>query len=257
MSKNGLILAGFDPSAGAGLLMDVKVFSAIDIYAFAVPTAIVEENTDTVNCITGVKPSVLRGQLKILLEHSDVSGVKIGMMYSSKTAEQIREAIQEYRLKNIVFDPVVVSSSGASLFRGSAHTAVSTLLHFCTIITPNIPEASALSGIKINNKQDMLLSARYFIDKGAAAVVIKGGHFIQKGLDLYMDRKQYAFLEAKVVHKDVHGTGCILSSAITAYLIKGYDKLEAVKRAKSFTLQAIKHSRRLSPSLKRYSGILE
>ncbi len=255
MNKNALLIAGFDPSAGAGLLMDIKVFSAIGIYAFAVPTAIVEENTDTVNRITAVKPSVLMGQLRILLEYSDVNGVKIGMLYYDKTAGLIKDVIRRYKLKNIVLDPIISSSSGASLLEGNAKGAINALLPFCTIVTPNISEASAISGIEIGNKDDILRSAKYFIDNGAMAVVIKGGHFVQKGLDLYMDHKQYVFLEAKAVNKDVHGTGCIMSSAITAYLIKGYDKLDAVKKAKLFTLDVIKHSRKVSPSLRRYVGI--
>ncbi|MCL4469527.1 MAG: bifunctional hydroxymethylpyrimidine kinase/phosphomethylpyrimidine kinase [Deltaproteobacteria bacterium] len=255
MRKNGLIIAGFDPSAGAGLLMDIKVFSAIGIYAFAVPTAIVEENTDTVKSITPVTPAVLRGQLGILLGNSGVHGVKIGMLSGRKTAQLVQETIRRYRLKNIVLDPVLLSSSGTSLFRGDIKSTIDALLPFCTIVTPNIPEASILSGVQIKSKGDMMLSANYFLDRGAEAVVIKGGHFIRKGLDLYRDRKQHIFFEAKALQKDVHGTGCILSSAITAYLIKGYDKPGAVKRAKQFTFDAIKNSRRVSPSLHRSVGM--
>lgn len=255
MMKNGLIIAGFDPSAGAGLLMDLKVFSAIGIYAFAVPTAIVEENTDTVNSIAPVTLSVLRGQLGILLGNSRVHGVKIGMLSTGKTVNLIRETIHRYRLKNVVLDPVLASSGGTSLSRGDIKYAINALLPFCTIVTPNIPEASVLSGVEIKNKDDMMLSAKYFLDKGAEAVVIKGGHFVQKGLDLYMDGKRHIFFEAKALNKDVHGTGCILSSAITAYLIKGYDKPAAVKKAKLFTLAAIKNSRRVSPSLHRLVGM--
>ncbi len=255
MIKKGLIVAGFDPSAGAGLLMDTKVFSTIGIYAYAVPTAIVEENTDAVNRITAVNPSVFMGQLKILLEHSYVNGVKIGMLYHIKTAKLIKDILQQYSLKNVILDPILLSSSGTPLLKGNAKNTINSLLPFCTIVTPNITEASVISGIEIEDKDDMLRSAKYFIDKGAMAVVIKGGHFVQKGLDLYMDHKQYVFLEAKALNKDVHGTGCIMSSAITAYLIKGHNKLDAVKKAKLFTLDAIKHSRKISASLRRYVAL--
>lgn len=255
MRKNGLIIAGFDPSAGAGLLMDIKVFSAIGIYAFAVPTAIVEENTDTVKSITPVTPAVVRGQLGILLGNSRVHGVKIGMLSGRKTAQLVQETIRRYRLKNIVLDPVLLSSGGTSLFSGDIKSTMDALLPFCTIVTPNIPEASELSGREIKDKKDMMLAAEYFLDKGAEAVVIKGGHFVQKGLDLYRDGKRQIFFEAKALNKDVHGTGCILSSAITAYLIKGLDKPGAVKQAKLFTFAAIHNSRRVSPSLHRAVGM--
>ncbi|MGB9735505.1 MAG: bifunctional hydroxymethylpyrimidine kinase/phosphomethylpyrimidine kinase [bacterium] len=254
MIRHGLIIAGFDPSAGAGLLMDIKVFSAIGVYAFAVPTAIVEENTDTVKRSIPIIPSVFEGQLRILLEYTHVDGVKIGMLSNSTIVEIIQKAVHKYKMHNIVLDPVLASSSGKPLFRGNIKEAFQKLMPLCNIITPNIPEASLISGIQILSKEDMILSARYFINNGANAVVIKGGHFVKKGLDLYMDQEQHVFLDAKPVNKDVHGTGCIFSSAISAYMIKGYKSLEAVKKAKTFTYNMIKKSIILSPRLKRYVG---
>ncbi len=255
MIRNALSIAGFDPSAGAGVIMDMKVFSAIGVHAYAVPTAIVEENSDTVSRVTGVAPDVVIGLLGTLLDHSRVAGTKIGMVYSGRTARAVKHIIRQYGLDNVVLDPVTLSSSGTRLFADKVDDGITTLLPFCTVVTPNLAEASALSGIRIRDRDDMLSSAQYFIDRGAAAVVIKGGHFAQRGLDLYMDGKRHAFLEAKAVDRDVHGTGCMLSSAITAYLIKGYGTFEAVKKAKAFTLRAIKNSYRLSPSLKRYVGM--
>jgi hydroxymethylpyrimidine/phosphomethylpyrimidine kinase len=252
MTKIGLIIAGFDPSAGAGILMDIKVFAKIGVYAFAIPTSLVEENTDVVKQIDTVKPSVFKGMLDILLKHSYIKGVKLGMLYNSSIAKLAMETLSYYRLKNVVLDPVLYSSSGAPLLKGNRKKIIHDLLPLCTIVTPNVSEASSLSGIQIKDKKHMLLSAQYFIENGAPAVIIKGGHFIQKGLDLYMDRKQYVFLEAKALLKDVHGTGCIMSSAIAAFLIKGYNSFEAVKKAKLFTYKMIKHGIRISPSLTRY-----
>ncbi len=251
MRKNGLIIAGFDPSAGAGLLMDIKVFSAIGVYAFAVPTALVEENTDMVHGMTGIKPSVLKGQIDILLDHAPVAGVKIGMLCDKSTARLVGKILSSRRLTNIVLDPVLVSSSGDPLLRGSRKDSIHELLPLCTVVTPNIPEASVLSGITIRTRNDMLRAAQYFMSRGTAAVVIKGGHFSEKGLDLYMDRRRHVFLKAHPLHKDVHGTGCILSSAITAYLIDGYDTLDAVRKAKHFAYSALRYSRPVSPSLHR------
>ncbi len=253
--KKGLILAGLDPSAGAGLLMDIKVFSAIGVHACAVPSAIVVENTDVVKQTAGVKISTVREQLGIILDYSAVNGVKIGMLYSAETIRLVIQTIKRYRLRNIVLDPVLLSSSGAPLLKRNARNALRSLFPLCTIITPNVQEVSALSGISIQNKDDMIRSAQYFLDTGAGAVVIKGGHFGQKGLDLYMDRKQHAFLKGRVIDKDVHGTGCIMSSAITSFLIKGYDKLESVRLAKAFTEKAIENSYKLSSSLKKYIGM--
>lgn len=253
--KKGLIIAGYDPSAGAGLLMDIKVFSSLGIYAAAIPSAIVVENTDTVKEIIGIKTSLVTEQLKIMLEYSRFNGVKIGMLYSAGTVKLIRETIEEYRLSNIVLDPILLSSSGTPLLKYNVLNVLHSLFPLCTIITPNVEEASRISGINIQDKNDMIRSAKYFINAGVQAVVIKGGHFVEKGLDLYMDRKQHVFLKGRVIDKDVHGTGCIMSSAIASFLIKGHDKLEAVKLAKAFTERAIKNSRRLSPSLKRYAGM--
>ncbi len=252
--KKGLVVAGFDPSAGAGLLMDIKVFSSLGIYAAAIPSAMVVENTDTVRRIIGVKTSDVSSQLKIMLEYSHFDGLKIGMLYSIETTLLMREIIKEYGLRNIVLDPVLLSSSGAPLLKRNALNALISLFPLCTVITPNIAEASKITGIDIHDKKDMLRAARYFIDSGAQGVVIKGGHFVQKGLDLYMDRKQHAFLRSRVIRKDVHGTGCILSSAIASFLIKGHDKLEAVKLAKAITFKAINKSYRLSSSLKRHTS---
>jgi hydroxymethylpyrimidine/phosphomethylpyrimidine kinase len=253
--KKGLIIAGHDPSAGAGLLMDIKVFSSLGIYAAAIPSAIVVENTDSVKGIIGIKTSVVAKQLKIMLEHSRFNGVKIGMLYSAGTVKLIGEIIEEYGLSNIVLDPILLSSSGAPLLQYDSMNAMLSLFPLCTIITPNIAEASKISGIDIHDKAGMLAAAGYFMDSGAGAVVIKGGHFVEKGLDLYRDGKQHVFLKGRDIHKDVHGTGCILSSAITSFLIKGHGRLGAVKLAKAFTERAIKNSRRLSPSLKRYVGM--
>lgn len=255
MNKHGLIIAGFDPSAGAGLLMDLKVFSALGVYAYAIPTAIVEENPDTVKKSTPISTYIIEGQLRILLGHSYVHAVKIGMVYSGKTVELIKKIILNYKLKNIVCDPVFIASSGKPLFRGNIKKAIKRLIPLCTIITPNILEASEISGIQIHDKKGMMLSAEYFINNGANAVVIKGGHFIKKGLDLYMDQKKSIFLEVKPINKSVHGTGCIFSSAIAAYLVKGFSPFEAVKKAKIFTYNSIKQSIRLSHDLKKYVGI--
>jgi len=256
MIKKGLIIAGFDPSAGAGLLMDIKVFSVIGIYASAVSTAIVIENADTVKDIIDIKASVVKEQLKIILESGSngISGVKIGMLYSTGTAKVIREIIEQYGLRNIVLDPILSSSGGKPLLKHNALDYIRTLFPLCTIITPNINEASVITGVKIKNKDDMILSARYFIDRGVQAVVIKGGHFIRKGLDLYMDKRRYVFLEGKIIHKDVHGTGCIMSTAITSFLIKGYGSLDAVKFAKKFTEEAMKKSFKPYSFSKRYVG---
>jgi hydroxymethylpyrimidine/phosphomethylpyrimidine kinase len=232
--------------------MDIKIFSTIGVYAFAVPTAIVEESTDTVRSMTGMRPSVLRGQLDILLDHAPVAGVKIGMLFNMSTARLIGTILSRRRLTNIVLDPVLVSSSGAPLVRDSRKDSIRALLPLCTVVTPNIPEASDLSGITIRTKNDMLRAAHYFITRGTAAVVIKGGHFAEKGLDLYMDRRRHVFLKARRLRTDVHGTGCSLCSAITAYLIRGHAPLDAVRKAKALTHQIIRNSRTVSPALHRF-----
>ncbi len=255
MIKKALIIAGHDPSAGAGLLMDMKVFSSLGIYAAAVPTAIVAENTDTVEAVIGMNPSDVKAQLRVLLKHIRFSGLKLGMLCSADIVRLIAQTIEDYPIRNIVLDPVLLSSDGVPLLQHGGAQALLRLLPLCTIVTPNIHEASALSGIRIRSRDDMVRSAQYFLDTGAGAVVIKGGHFVQKGLDLFMDRKRHAFLEGKAIQRDVHGTGCIMSSAMTAFLIKGQDRLGAVRLAKAFTETAIQDSRKISPLLRRFVGM--
>lgn len=255
-NRQGLIIAGLDPSAGAGLLMDVKVFAAAGIHACAVPSALVVENTDRVRRTTAVDTATIRDQIGIILGSINIQGVKLGMLYSAAVIRLVMRAIKKYSLKNVVLDPILLSSSGSHLLEPGAVQALRSLFPLCTVVTPNIQEASFLSGINITDKDGLFRAARYFLDCGAGAVVIKGGHFTEKGLDLYMDRKRHDFLRGRVVRRDVHGTGCILSSAITSFLIRGYGTLESVRRAKTFTEAAMRNSRRLSSSLKRYVGML-
>ncbi|MCL5277022.1 MAG: bifunctional hydroxymethylpyrimidine kinase/phosphomethylpyrimidine kinase [Deltaproteobacteria bacterium] len=255
MIRKGLIIAGHDPSGGAGLLMDTKVFSSLGIYAAAVPTAIVVEDTDRVQAVIGVETPDVGAQLRIMLRHVRFDGTKIGMLCSARTIELLVRTIERHNLRNVVLDPVLLSSGGVPLLGHRDSGALLPLFPLCTVVTPNVHEASALSGIRIRSRDDMVCAARYFMEAGAGAVVIKGGHFVQKGLDLYMDRKHRAFLEGTAIDRDVHGTGCILSSAIAAFLIKGYGAPQAVRLAKTFTEAAIKNSLRLSTSLKRYVGM--
>ncbi len=128
--KKGLIIAGYDPSAGAGLLMDIKVFSSLGIYAAAIPSAIVVENTDTVKRIIGVKESVVMDQLGLILDYTRIDGIKIGMVYSTETVHLILDTIKRHRLRNVVLDPILLSSSGTSLLKHAALNALHSLFPF-------------------------------------------------------------------------------------------------------------------------------
>ncbi|MCL5791869.1 MAG: bifunctional hydroxymethylpyrimidine kinase/phosphomethylpyrimidine kinase [Deltaproteobacteria bacterium] len=254
MSRNALIIAGFDPVAGAGLLMDIKVLTSAGIHASAIPTALVIENTDVVKDVVPIKTHTIKKLIDISLSNTKMHGMKIGMLYSKENINLVKDVINTYKLKNVVLDPVLVSSSGSKLLNYDALKSLYALIPLCSIITPNIHEAKIITKINIESKDDMIRAGKYFLNQGVPAVVIKGGHFILKATDLYMDKKQHIFLKANAINKDVHGTGCIFSSAITAYLIKGYDTMEAVKNAKLLTSRYIKGSYKLSYNFKRYVG---
>jgi len=238
--KVALTIAGSDPTGGAGLQADLKVFRAFEVHGLSVVSAITAQNTKGVDFVLPVERDFFEKQLNTLLSDIRPDAIKIGMLYSTWAVELISDIFKKYLLSNLVIDPVTVSSSGRSLVAdGTLDTLREKLFPLSKVITPNIYEASVLTGIRIENKRDMEEAAKALKDIGPEVIVITGGHLENIALDLYYDG-EFHDIEADKIKGEYHGTGCAFSAAITASLALGHIPLESVRRAKEFINKAIK-----------------
>ncbi len=241
ISNIALTVAGFDPSGGAGLQADLKTFAVLGINGKSVATSITIQNTLGVEGAHDISPEIVEQQLKVILEDVKPDAIKIGMLGNELIVKTVVRLFRLYRIKKIVVDPVICSSSGKSLLSLKGIQAMKEkLLPVTFLLTPNLSEAEILSGVKIKNASDRVRAARALIKMGAKNVLIKGGHLKGKPQDLFFDGKRVVILDAdRLIGPDVHGTGCVLASAITAGLAKGKDIVISVKEAKEFIGLAI------------------
>jgi len=240
--KTALTIAGSDPTGGAGLQADLKVFRAFEVHGLTVVSAITAQNTVGVEFVLPVEKEFFEKQLHTLLSDIKPEAVKLGMLYSTWAVELIRSAIKEYSLRNLVIDPVTVSSSGKTLVAdGTLDAMREKLFSLSKVITPNIYEASVLTGVRIENRKDLEETAKILKNMGPEVVVITGGHLEGIALDLYYDG-EFHDVESEKVGGEYHGTGCVFSAAITASIARGHTPLESVRRAKEFINRAIKRA---------------
>lgn len=238
--KTALTIAGSDPTGGAGLQADLKVFRAFNVYGLSAVSAITAQNTEGVDSVFPVDRNTLEKQLHILLSDIKPDALKTGMLFSVWAVEIIADMIKEYSLKNLVIDPVTVSSSGMSLVDdGTLDSIRERLFPFSRVITPNIYEASVLTGVMIEDESGMQEAARALKKMGPEIVVITGGHLREIALDLYYDGEFYP-IEGEKLKGEYHGTGCAFSAAVTASLALGHSPLESVRKAKEFVGHAIR-----------------
>lgn len=239
--KCALTIAGSDCSGGAGIQADIKTMIANGVYAMSAITALTAQNTKGVTGIMEVTKDFLKDQLDAVFTDIYPDAVKTGMVSSSELIIAISEKLKEYDAKNIVVDPVMVATSGARLINEEAiETLEKYLLPIAAIITPNIPEACVLSGIKINDENDMINAAGLINKKYGCAVLCKGGHSINDANDLLYENDDYVWIRGKRINNpNTHGTGCTLSSAIASNLAKGYSMYDSVCRAKTYISGAL------------------
>ena len=239
--KTTLTIAGSDSSGGAGIQADIKTMTVNGVYAMSAVTALTAQNTTGVTGIFEVTPEFLGQQLDAVFTDIPPDAVKIGMVSSSELIRVIAEKLKEYNAKNIVVDPVMVSTAGARLMREEAlETLKNELIPLAAVITPNIPEAEILSERSIQNAEDMTAAAKEIGDRFGCAVLLKGGHSVSDADDLlYADGGCKWFRGKRIDNPNTHGTGCTLSSAIAANLAKGYDLEAAVERAKEYISGAL------------------
>ena len=232
--RTALTIAGSDCSGGAGIQADLKTMTMNGVYAMSVLTALTAQNTTGVRSIMEVTPKFLKEQMDAVFEDIRPDAVKIGMVSSSELICVIAGQLQKYGAENIVVDPVMVATSGSKLIADEALIVLKEkLLPLATVVTPNIPEAEILTGMKVENEEDMIRAAKMISETYHCAVLCKGGHSIYDANDLlYADGIYKWFYGKRINNPNTHGTGCTLSSAIASNLAKGYSLDEAVEKAK-------------------------
>lgn len=247
---NVLSIAGVDPGGGAGVLADVKTFSALGAYGCAAIAALTAQNTRAVTGIHEVPPDFLRLQLDTLFEDVRIDAVKIGMLASEALIAVVADALRRYRPRFVVLDPVMVAKSGDRLLRPGAVAALAReLLPLATVLTPNLPEAADLLGRPVPDQPDaQRAAARDLHALGPAHVLVKGGHGTGDVLvDVLFDGGRFTELPARrIATRNTHGTGCTLSSAIAALLPQRASVAAAVADARQYVLAAIAAAGRLS-----------
>jgi hydroxymethylpyrimidine/phosphomethylpyrimidine kinase len=240
--RTALTIAGSDPTGGAGLQADLKVFKAFEVHGLSVVSAITAQDTQGVDSVYPVERIVFEKQLRTLLSDIKPDALKLGMLYGSYIVGVVSQIVNDYSLKNLVTDPVTVSSSGMSLVEdGTLDLMREKLFPLSRVITPNIYEASLLTGIMIEDRKDMEDTARALKEMGPEVVVITGGHLQEIALDLYFDGDFHS-IEGGKIRGEYHGTGCAFSASVTALLALGHSPLEAVRKSKEFISNAIKRA---------------
>ncbi len=239
--KTALTIAGSDSCGGAGIQADIKTMTVNGVYAMSAVTALTAQNTTGVKDIMEVSSSFLKEQLECIFTDIYPDSVKIGMIASKELIKTVKDTLVKYKAKNIVLDPVMVATSGAKLISDDAiDTLKKELLPIAAVVTPNIPEAEVLSGMKISSKEDMEAAAVRISEENHCAVLLKGGHNLNDANDLLVDGKNITWFQGKRIdNPNTHGTGCTLSSAIAANLAKGFSLVDSVKKAKEYISGAL------------------
>ncbi|MBC2850135.1 bifunctional hydroxymethylpyrimidine kinase/phosphomethylpyrimidine kinase [Cetobacterium sp. 8H] len=242
--KKILTIAGSDSCGGAGIQADLKAMSAQGVYGMSVITAITAQNTKGVFAVQEIENDIIRKQIEVIYEDIEVDAVKIGMLSSTEIIETIAQTLEKVNAKNIIIDPVMVSKSGYYLLKESAIEALKKFLKIGTLVTPNIPEAEILSGMKIETEKDMIDSAFVIKKLGVKNVLIKGGHRNDSCTDILLTENGeiVKFLGERFETKNTHGTGCTLSSTIASYIGKGMSIEDSVKQGKNYITKAIENS---------------
>jgi hydroxymethylpyrimidine/phosphomethylpyrimidine kinase len=236
-----LTIAGFDPSSGAGVTADIKTIDAHGCYGIAAITAMTVQSTAGVRKVVPVDPGLLSDTLDELVSDMKISAVHIGMLGSGEIASRVAEFLEAAKLPNVVLDPILQSSSGANLLdEAGVKVLKERLLPLTDVITPNIHEATVLTGIPIASVDDMTLAARRLQEMGAKSVVVTGGH-LEAAIDLLREKGQHSqtFRCNRVPSQNTHGTGCAFSTAIACHLARARSLSSAVLAAKSYVMAAI------------------
>lgn len=239
--KTILTIAGSDPGGGAGVQADLRVFTAHGLHGLSVLAALTAQNTQAVTAVLPVEPEFIRKQLDTLLEDITPEALKTGMLYTEEAVAVVAEACKTYGLKNLVVDPVAVSSSGTVLAREGVLECIKQLLFpMARVVTPNMQEAALLSGREVVSEQDMAEAAKAIKDMGPEAVVLTGGHLQGRVMNLMYDGREMHKIEGDKLQGQYHGTGCAFSASLASQLALGLSMLEAAKAATEFVAASLK-----------------
>jgi hydroxymethylpyrimidine/phosphomethylpyrimidine kinase len=242
-----LTVAGFDPSSGAGVTADVKTIAAHGCYGVGCITALTVQSTEGVRRVEAVSPELIADTLNELQSDLEISGAHIGMLASGKVVRAVVDFLEKAGLPSVVVDPIIKSSSGHDLIdRSGLNLLIERLLPLATVITPNVDEAAALTGLEVSNLDQMRKAAGRLHEMGAASVVVTGGH-LEKAIDLlsFTSRRgaqQEVFKSDRIRSTSTHGTGCAFSTAMACHMARGRGLPEAVLLAKAYVAAAIANS---------------
>jgi len=240
-----LTIAGSDSGGGAGIQADLKTFAALGVHGTSAITAITAQNTLGVAEIMEIPPALVSAQIEAVMQDIGAQAAKTGMLASAEIIDAVVLAIQQYGIRNLVVDPVMVAKGGARLLRDDAVDALRRrLLPLAAVVTPNIPEAEVLLDRPLRTLDERRQAARDLVSLGARAAVVKGGHADEQlAIDHYFDGAQMIELQSpRVATQNTHGSGCVFSAALAAGLAKGSDAMAAVHEAKAFITAAIESS---------------
>jgi len=237
-----LTIAGSDSGGGAGIQADIKTFAALRCYGASVITAVTAQNTLRVAAVHEIPTDIIAAQIDAVLDDIGAHAVKTGMLSSASIIDTVAQRLRHHRVTNLVVDPVMVAKSGDRLLRSDAIDALRTrLLPLAAVVTPNIPEAEALTGLNITNAAQAKEAAKRIVAMGARAVVVKGGHLPGPATDrLYDGHAFHEFTSARIDTKNTHGTGCTFASAIAAGLAHNLPLVDAFAQAKDYVTSALK-----------------
>jgi len=242
MIARALTIAGSDPSGGAGIQADLKTFTVFRVYGMSAITALTAQNTRGVSGIVTVEPGFVRQQIDVVAADVGVDAAKTGMLATRGIIVAVADALRAHRIERLVVDPVMAAQTGAALLEADARDALrATLIPLALIVTPNTIEAEALLDAPVRTLADMRTAARALVAAGARTALVKGGHLAGgDAVDVFFDGTEVRELGSpRIDTPNTHGTGCILSAAITAGLAQGLGVWEAVVRAKRFVTAAV------------------
>lgn len=244
-----LTVAGSDSGGGAGIQADLKTFHALGVFGASAITCITAQNPRRVSAVQAVDPRMVGEQIERVLEAFPVAATKTGMLYDAAIIETVAAVFRKRKIKSLVVDPIMVSSSGARLLKKDAIAVFrKKLLPLARVVTPNLSEAEVLSRKTIRTLDQMRTAARELVEEFGVPVLVKGGHLkrARRAVDVLFDGREFHELTTPMVPNiKTHGTGCTFSAAITANLALGHDLRESVRRAKLFVTHAIRHAVRI------------
>jgi hydroxymethylpyrimidine/phosphomethylpyrimidine kinase len=237
-----LTIAGSDSGGGAGIQADLKTFSAFRVFGMSVLTAVTAQNSVGVQGVENLPPAFVAQQLRSVLDDFGTDAAKCGMLSTAGIIDAIADVLADHRIEKLVVDPVMVAKSGDPLLQADARTALADrILPLALVVTPNLPEAEVLAGMRVVEPEDMEEAARRIHLMGPRYVLVKGGHLKGDATDLLWNGREFTrFTAARVDSANTHGTGCTFSAAIAAGLARGQALGDAIRSAKAYVTRAIR-----------------